>query len=140
MLTMFPNVLPNLFVKVSTLMIFLMHFAKNIFYFSTMMLPFANDLLIYFFLSLSINKRRYTVTNIHTDKHIFSHFWLLLRIQLHTKKRKRSWHVYNTFHWCNLDLLKQTQEEKNFIEKEIFISDLKMNLFLFDFLSHKWVM
>ena len=139
MLTMFPNVLPNLFFKVSTLMIFLMHFAKNIFYFSTMMLPFANDLLIYFFLSLSINKRRYTVTNIHTDKHIFSHFWLLLRIQLHTKKRKRSWHVYNTFHWCNLDLLKQTQEEKNFIEKEISILDLKMNLFLFDFLSHKWV-
>ena len=140
MLTMFPNVLPNLFFKVSTLMIFLMHFAKNILYFSTMMLPFANDLLIYFFLSLSINKRRYTVTNIHTDKHIFSHFWLLLRIQLHTKKRKRSWHVYNTFHWCNLDLLKQTQEEKNFIEKEISILDLKMNLFLFDFLSHKWVM
>ena len=140
MLTMFPNVLPNLFFKVSTLMIFLMHFAKNIFYFSTMMLPFANDLLIYFFLSLSINKRRYTVTNIHTDKHIFSHFWLLLRIQLHTKKRKRSWHVYNTFHWCNLDLLKQTQEEKNFIEKEISIFDLKVNLFLFDFLSHKWVM
>ena len=66
-------------------------FCKKYFLFFDNDASFANDLLIYFFLSLSINKRRrrHSQTYRQTDFHIFSHFWLLLRIQLHTKKREK---------------------------------------------------
>ena len=121
-LTMFPNVFLNPFFKVSTLMIFLMHFAKNIFYFSTMMLPLQT---IYW----STFSYPYLLTNEeedirkHTDKQTFT-FFLIFDFCCefnYTQKRERSWHVYNTFHWCNLDLLKQTQKEKKLYKKKFLL-------------------
>ena len=68
-----------------------MHFAKNIFYFhSTMMLPFANDLLIYFFPILIYQQTKH-VTRKHTDKQTYNFFSFLTFVEnsiTHKKERE----------------------------------------------------
>ena len=73
-------------------MIFLMHFAKKYFLFfhSTMMLPFANDLLIYFFPILIYQQTKH-VTHKHTDKQTYNFFSFLTFVAnsiTHKKERE----------------------------------------------------
>ena len=123
-LTMFPNVFLNPFFKVSTLMIFLMHFAKNIFYFSTMMLPLQT---IYW----STFSYPYLLTNEeedirkHTDKQTFT-FFLIFDFCCefnYTQKREREVGTF-TIRFIDVTLIywNRLRKRKNYIKRNFYYS------------------
>ena len=122
MLTMFPNVLPNLFFKVSTLMIFLMHFAKNIFYFSTMMLPLQTIYWSTFsYPYLSTNEDIQSQTYIQTNT-----FFLIFDFCCefnYTQKREREVGTF-TIRFIDVTLIywNRLRKRKNYIKRNFYYS------------------